>query len=68
MDLDVGCPRCGHPFWVRTVEVVVGNTVVCPCCRVKVHLVDADGSVHNAGEEIQQATKELDQTLRNLFS
>ncbi|MCX9193120.1 hypothetical protein C3Y87_17205 [Carbonactinospora thermoautotrophica] len=63
-DLEVPCPSCRYPIWVRYVEVVAQAAVLCPCCHVWVWLRDADGSVQNAGDVIEQ---QLKHALKGLF-
>jgi uncharacterized Zn finger protein (UPF0148 family) len=63
-DLEVNCPRCGYPLWVQYAEVVVQSAVLCPCCRVRIWLHDAQGSIQNAGETIEQ---QINQALKGLF-
>ncbi len=63
-DLEVDCPRCRYPVWVQYAEVVVQTAVLCPCCRIRIRLHDAQGSVHNAGQVIEQ---QINQALKGLF-
>jgi hypothetical protein len=63
-DLEVSCPRCGYLLWVQYAEVVVQTAVLCPCCRVRVWLHDADGGVQDAGKIIEQ---QITQALKGLF-
>jgi hypothetical protein len=63
-DLEVDCPRCGYPLWVQYAEVVVQTAVLCPCCRTRIWLHDAQGSAHNLGEVIEQ---QINQALKGLF-
>lgn len=64
LDVDVECPRCGYPFWVRMSEVVVQLVVLCPCCHCRVHLVDDRGSAATAGAAL---ACEVDSLLSDLF-
>lgn len=63
-DLEVPCPECGYPVWVLYAEVVVQAAVLCPCCRVRIWLCDAQGGMQNAGDVIEL---ELNQALRGLW-
>jgi len=63
-DLEVDCPECGYPLWIQYAEVVVQAAVLCPCCRVRIWLHDAQGSAQNAGEVIEQ---QINQALKDLF-
>jgi hypothetical protein len=66
-DIDVECPNCEYPLWVRLVEVVARCAVVCPVCRCQVWLHDADGSVQNAATDVQNAMDDLMRTLGGMF-
>lgn len=63
VDIDVDCPRCTYPIWVRLVEVAAQVAVPCPCCRATIWLHDQDGSVRNANETIE---RELNDLMKNL--
>ena len=58
-DVDIPCPQCGYPVWIRLVEAVVQTAVRCPACRARIWLVDDRGSVRNAAQDIQRAIGEL---------
>jgi Zn-finger nucleic acid-binding protein len=59
MDMELPCPRCGYPVWVIMGEIVAQCTVLCPCCRIRIRLQDADGSVQLLDEEIEQKVRAL---------
>lgn len=63
-DLEVPCPRCEYPVWVRGAEVVAQTTVLCPCCRTRIQLVDDNGSAQNAGDVIE---RQITETLKRMF-
>lgn len=63
-DLDVDCPGCTYPVWVRYSELVVGATVICPCCRLRVRLVNERGS---AVTEVEKMESAIEQALKGLF-
>jgi hypothetical protein len=65
--MEVPCPRCGYPVWVVLAEVAAGITVICPCCRVQIRLVDATGSVQVANAQVQEALDDLAKTLKGMF-
>jgi hypothetical protein len=57
-DLYGDCPSCGYAMWMRYSEVIVGATLLCPCCRTNVQLIDSRGGV-------SVATHSLDDALRD---
>ena len=62
-DLDVDCPECGYPIWIWYAEIVAQVAVWCPCCRIRIWLRDAEGSVQTIGDSIE---RQIEQALRNL--
>jgi hypothetical protein len=62
-DLDVDCPVCQYPIWVTWAEIVAQTVALCPCCRTRIQLRDAEGSVQNTGRAIEHA---LNQALKGL--
>jgi uncharacterized Zn finger protein (UPF0148 family) len=65
--MDVPCPRCGYPVWVVLAEVAAGITVICPCCRTGIRLVDETGSVQVVNAQVQEALHDLAETLKGMF-
>jgi hypothetical protein len=63
-DLEVDCPACEYLIWVTWAEVVVRTAVTCSCCRTRIWLGDADGSMQNAGQIIEQ---QIEQALKGLW-
>jgi hypothetical protein len=63
-DVEEDCPACGYPIWVSWAEIVVQAVVRCPCCRIKIQLRDADGSVQNAGRIAEQM---INEALKGMF-
>jgi hypothetical protein len=61
---DAECPRCEYPIWVTGAEIVAQAAVTCPCCRVRVWLIDSDGGFQNAGREIEHHIEEALKGLR----
>jgi hypothetical protein len=63
-DFEVECPRCEYPVWVTGAEIIAQAAVTCPCCRVRVRLVDAEGSLQNAGRDIE---RQIEEALKGLW-
>jgi hypothetical protein len=59
----LGCPVCQYPIWVTWAEMVVQAAILCPCCRTRIQLVDAAGSVQNAARAVEY---QINQVLRGL--
>jgi hypothetical protein len=62
-DLEVECPGCQYPLWVTWAEVVVQAVVLCPCCRIRIQLSDAEGSLQNAARVVERV---ISQALKGL--
>ena len=58
-DIDVDCPECGYPMWVRRFEVVAQVGVLCPCCRTTVQLIDDRGSTRGLDREVEREVQGL---------
>lgn len=63
-DFEVGCPRCDYPLWVTGAEIIAQAAVTCPCCRVRVRLVDAGGTFQNVGRDVE---RRFEETLKGLW-
>ncbi|WP_147432940.1 hypothetical protein [Catellatospora citrea] len=63
-DIEPSCPACGFLLWVRRFEVVVQASVLCPCCRTTIGLVDGAGSVQNFDDEVE---RQLERMLDDAF-
>lgn len=58
-DHELPCPSCSYPVWVRLSEIVVQTTVLCPCCRVKIKLIDGNASAATIGRRIELMVSEI---------
>jgi DNA-directed RNA polymerase subunit RPC12/RpoP len=63
-DLEIDCPDCGYPIWVLWSEIVAQTTIRCPCCRVRIRLVDRDGDAQNLGANLDRQINDL---LKGMF-
>jgi hypothetical protein len=62
--LEVGCPACQYLIWVSWAEIVVEAAVLCPCCRARIQLKDAEGGMQNAARVVEQ---QISQVLKGLW-
>jgi len=58
-DREVECPACQYPIWVIWAEISVQALVLCPCCRTRVHLVDAEGSAQEAARAVERQINQM---------
>ncbi|MGI8702358.1 MAG: hypothetical protein ACR2JU_14370 [Nocardioidaceae bacterium] len=63
-DLEVDCPSCTYPVWVRYSEIVTQLSVLCPCCRTTIRLLDDRGTVVTAGDVVEQS---IENALKDFF-
>jgi hypothetical protein len=65
--LEVPCPGCGYRLQVQLVDAHTQVWRWCPCCRTRVRLVEPDGSVSVGLTGADEAMRELEATMKNLF-
>jgi hypothetical protein len=58
-DLEVECPACQYPIWVPWAEIVVQAAVLCPCCRARTQLSDAEGDMQNAARVVERQINDV---------
>ncbi len=61
------CPRCRYEVEIQLLDARVQAYRYCPCCRARIHLVDKDGSMFGAFEEVDHAMDQLNKALKGLF-
>jgi hypothetical protein len=66
--VDMACPSCGYSVWIVWAEVAAGVSVMCPCCHVRIRLIDETGSVQTAPGRVQEALQSLETALRGMSS
>jgi hypothetical protein len=64
--IEIQCPECEYEFEIQMLDIRVQAYKLCPCCRVRIHLVDAGGSTFGALEAVDDAMRQLERTLRRL--
>ena len=64
--INVDCPNCGYGVDVEILLVQLEATIFCPCCKISIHLVDADASLYGAQGEVDLALKSLQRELKKL--
>lgn len=61
------CPDCGYEVEIQLLDARVQAYRYCPCCRVRIHLVDVDGSLFGALEDVDLTMDQLAKALKGLF-
>lgn len=65
--VEVPCPRCGYGVEIQLLDARTQVWRWCPSCRVRIRMVEADGSVSGSVSAAEGAMRSLDETLRRMF-
>jgi transcription initiation factor IIE alpha subunit len=60
------CPRCHYEVEFTFLQARLQETVICPCCKVNIHLTDIEASAEGSKREVDVAMRELEKTLKGL--
>jgi hypothetical protein len=63
----IDCPRCGFSFEVQTLDALCQVWRWCPCCRVRIRLVEPSGELSGALRGIDTTLASFNRTLREMF-
>jgi hypothetical protein len=61
------CPKCTYGFEIQTFDIINESLVYCNNCKCKIEILDEEASGARAKKNIENAIKELNNTLKNLF-
>ena len=64
--VNVDCPSCCYGMDVELSSVRLEATTFCPCCKISIHLMDTEASLHGAQEDIDLAMQDLQRELKKL--
>lgn len=65
--IEINCPSCNYPFEIQLIDARTQVYRLCPCCRTRIRLVDADGSMYGELEAVDNTFDDLERTLRRMF-
>ena len=60
------CPSCGYGVDVELLSVRLEERVYCPCCKIRIQLIDDDATVFGAQDRIEAAVEDLKKTVEKL--
>lgn len=60
------CPNCGYEFEFTFLQARLQETVICPCCKHDIKLVDDRAGTEIAKRQIDEAASELERSLKRL--
>lgn len=61
------CPMCSYELEIQLLDARVQAYYYCPCCRVRIRLIDSDGSMYGELEAVDLAMQELTEKLKRMF-
>lgn len=62
--ISINCPNCKYSFEIQMIDAKLQNTVICNNCKSIIRLVDQSASVHTSINSINEAFKNLENTLK----
>lgn len=65
--IDLDCPSCGYNFDVMVRDVKLEEPCFCHNCKTQINLIDDNASFHTGMNQVNQAVKDLEKTLKNMF-
>jgi hypothetical protein len=60
------CPRCTYSVDFTFLQVRLGDTVICPCCKSNIRLMDEAASAEGAKRDLDTAADALSRALQGL--
>lgn len=63
--IEMECPRCRYVFDIQFLDASCQVYRSCPCCRIRIHFVEPDGSVSGGIQDIDSAFRELHKALKS---
>jgi Zn ribbon nucleic-acid-binding protein len=64
--VDFICPKCGYQDQIQLIDVKTEKLIFCNNCKISIHLIDNEASVHRSIENINQAINGLVSTFKKL--
>ena len=65
--VEVPCPRCGYGVEIQLLDARTQSWRWCPCCRLRIRMVEPDGSVSASITAAERGMQSLQETLRRMF-
>jgi len=64
--IDFECPNCGFQIEVQLIDVKTEKTIFCHNCKVSILLSDNEASTHTGINNINNALKKLEETIKKI--
>lgn len=65
--IEIHCPRCGFSFEVQMLDALCQIRRWCPCCRVRIRLIEPTGELSGGIRGIGATIALFDRTLKEMF-
>jgi len=63
--VEMECPKCGYQDEIQLIDAKTEKTIYCHNCKIQIRLSDSEASVHTGIDNMSDALKELENTLKN---
>ena len=64
--LSMACPSCAYAIDVELLSVRLQERVFCPCCKIRIQLIDNEASVFGSQEKLRAAFEDLEKAFDKL--
>ena len=64
--VSVPCPSCDYEVDIELMSVRLQERVFCPCCKIRIQVIDHDATVFRSQEKIEVAFEDLKKTVEKL--
>jgi hypothetical protein len=65
--VEVPCPWCRYGIEIQLLDARTQVWRWCPCCRVRVRMVEPDGTVSGSIRDAEEAMRSLEDTIGRMF-
>lgn len=65
--VNVPCPVCGYGIEIQILDARTQVWRWCPCCRLRIRVVEPDGTVSGSLSGAEDALQSLADTIRRAF-
>ncbi len=64
--IDFNCPNCSYICEVQLIDAKTEKLVYCHNCKTQLQLRDKDSSVHAGIDEVHEALREFEKSIKKL--
>jgi hypothetical protein len=63
--IEFPCPSCSYEIEIQMLDAATQVWRWCPCCRVRIHIVEPDGTLSSGAQDMNRAIRDLGKPLRS---